>query len=357
MQEKKGKRRSVKRTPPNDAMSVVDHQRSDHTEDDARIVRNKTLDFHPMNVTNLNEIVKKSNHADNALLVSREKKGKMPQRQRPLFSHATNMLGSELFNDSKDDAQTIWDVSVDPPFLDDATEPISDRGSNHIEDDAQFGVVITTLDVECTANSSICPPASIIGGEKSSEDDSLTDKRLFGLINLATQFHTLTRIKKALYKLRVSTLCLLINEKGRNSMGTMDVNSNLQFSLSSGVRRDLRGGCKVLILESSGAGKSTLWKSMTICHEGTLCGPNERKGYIDIIHSNLMKDLRKILRALMKFKVPLDSKKMEEHVITIFTLYELSEGTALAVKALWSDSGVQQIFRTSNSCQLNDSSG
>lgn len=358
---KKGGIAQRQRTPPNDTMSVVDHERSDDTEDDARIVRNKILDSHPLNDVNLNEIAKKSNHADDALLVTREKKGKMPQRKEPPPNHTTNMFGSEIFNDSKDDAQTIRGVFVDPRSLDDATEPINDKRSNHIENDAQSEIVAKSFDVEYSANSSIGPAASNKRGERSSEDNLLIDKRLPRLINPATQNPTLARIRRALFKLSVPALPLPTNEEGRNYVGTMDVNSNSQSLPSSVVRQHLQKKCKVLILGSSGAGKSTLWKSMTICHEGTLCGPNERERYIDIIHSNIIEDLLKILDA-MDFEVPLGSTENEVHVGTIFGAtrsrpHELSEGIALAVKALWGDSGVQKIFRMANSCQLNDSSG
>lgn len=348
LRRKKRKTSQRQRTPSNNAKSVVDYERSDDTENDARTVRDKTLDFYPLNDVNSDEITRISSHADDALFVNRENKGKMPQRQGPP-------------NDNEDDAQTIQGVFVNPRSLDDATESVSDKRPNHVEEDARFIIVAERLDVEYPANSSIGIAASGGHGKRSSEENPSTEKRLPGLINVVTSNDILARLKKALFKLSVPTSSLATNEEGRNSLGTMNGTSTAQFLPSSVAHQHLPKECKVLILGSSEAGKSTLWKSMTICQEGTLCSPNERERYIDIIHSNLIEDLIKILYA-MEFEEPLDSPEMEVHVRTVFetilsTPHELSEGIALAVKALWDDSGVQTCFRMSNSCQLNDPSG
>lgn len=429
---KKGEMSQGQRTPPNDATSVVDHSRSDDTEDDARTVRSKTLDSKPLNDKNSNEIIKKSNHTDDATFfirkksgkipqhqnphsnearnvvgyesskgtednvqtvrsikvnswqlnraifngiikksnqaddaphVTPEKKGKMPQRQGPAFNDAMIMPVCERFNDSEDDAKTIRGVSVNPRSPDDATELISDKRSSHIEDDAQIGIVAKKLHVKYPNYSPIGLAASDIYGVRSNEDRQLTDTRWPEYINSATKTHILAKLKRALFKLSIPTLSLTTNEEGRNSLSMKDVNRNSQPSPSSVARRHHQKSFKVLILGASGAGKSTLLKSMTICHEGRLCSPNERERYIDIIHSSLIEDLRNILDAMITFEIPLDSDENLDHVVAIYTArgpYEFSEdseGIALAIKALWDDSGVQTCVRMSNSCRLNDHSG
>lgn len=359
-QEKKGKMPQRQSSFSNKARKVIEHESSKDSKDDERKVRREHVDSLQLYDGIANGIIKKSNQANCADLVTLESKDKKPQRPRLPFNDATNTLGFEFFNDSEDDAQTIRDVSGNPRSLNDATKLYSDKRIDHLEGDPQPTCILKSIEF-FQDSSSICPEVVNMRGERSNKDDPRTDKRGPRSIKYLAKIRTLARMKEALFKLSLPPSFLTTIEKGHKPLSSNDIDSNSRSPPSSVAFQHLRENSKVLLLGSSGAGKSTLLKSMTICHEGTLCSLDERRGYIEIIYSNLILDLREILDAMEMFKIPIDSQDKEYHVRTIFMvtipLHEISEEITLAIKILWDDSGVQTCVRKSDSCQLIDPFG
>lgn len=118
---------------------------------------------------------------------------------------------------------------------------------------------------------------------------------------------------------------------------------------------------KILMLGNSGAGKTTLLKSMIFCCEDSY-GPVEREIFKEGIYKNLIEDIQTIFDVMKTFDIEVASKESHDHFRTVMKVKfsqpsELPVNVALAIKALWDDSGVRAGFRKSSNCRLNDSCG
>ena len=378
----------------NDAIEVVGYERFNDTEDDGQTLRKGSLDPWPLNDAGSNGIIRKSNQANDAVLITQEQKGKTPQRQNPSLNHAIGVLGygHGRFHDIEDDARTVRSVrrkSVNSWSSGDDIAIVGYERSKEIENDAQtiesisvshrplndaipseiiknptypdntvfinrtFGGIIghSTSPWEVLASSNV-------RAERGDIKIPSTDKRRPMSQNPVYTNHASAMIKKASVKIGVPLSSPITTEQGHKSMSTKNISS--QSPLSSVTRQHLQKSPKVLILGSSGAGKSTLLKSMIICCEGGLCSRNDRKRYKDIIYCNLIEDLQKIFDAMTA--LGLDSVDKHDHFLTIKKAAnlkpdELSDHIASAIKAFWNDSDVQKCFGVLHSCRLNDPSG
>lgn len=316
-------------------------------EDDAETVRDMSMDSWPLNDAISDEIIKKSNQADDAIPVTREKNGKIPQRQELLLNDVIDVVGYQRFNDTGDDAQIVQKNTVDSWVLSDVVDVDACKLFIEIEDDAQAigsgsggvwplndavpdGViknsilVASEIDIEDSSSPRVILPASNIGEETADEENPPTGDR-----QPVSKDPIYTNIASAL------------NEKAVVELGVPK-----------------KVCSKVLITGSSGAGKSTLLKSMTICDKGTLCSHNDRERYKDIIHSNLVEDILKIFDATKTFDIGFDSEYNPERFLTIMREPdEVFDEIALALRAFWNDSDAQPCFRTLDSHRLNDPSG
>ncbi|KAK2750412.1 guanine nucleotide-binding protein subunit alpha [Myotisia sp. PD_48] len=121
-----------------------------------------------------------------------------------------------------------------------------------------------------------------------------------------------------------------------------------------------RNEIKMLLLGAGESGKSTILKQMKLIHEGSY-SRDERESFKEIIYSNTVQSMRVILEAMESLELPLDDRRAEYHVHTIFMQPAQIEGDCLspevgsAIEALWKDAGVQECFRRSREYQLNDS--
>ena len=165
-------------------------------------------------------------------------------------------------------------------------------------------------------------------------------------------------------------------EQGSISIGTDDIQP--QSSLSAVALHLLQRGqipsqeadatieknricSKILMLGDSGAGKTTLLKSMTMCCEDSY-GPAERTIFKEGIYYNLIEDIGTIFSIMKTFNIYLASKESPDDFRTVMNTQlpaskELPHDAAVAIKALWDDSGVQAGFRNPDGCRLNDSCG
>lgn len=168
-----------------------------------------------------------------------------------------------------------------------------------------------------------------------------------------------------------------IIEQGSKSIGTDDIQP--QSTLSAVALQLLQRGqipskeanninikkdkkhSKILMLGISGAGKTTLLKSMTMCCEDSY-GPAERTIFKEGIYYNLIEDIGTIFGIMKTFNIHLASKESHDNFRTVMKTKlpaskELPDDAAVAIKALWDDSGVQAGFRKPDGCRLNDSCG
>lgn len=128
------------------------------------------------------------------------------------------------------------------------------------------------------------------------------------------------------------------------------------------LRRDKKGldrEVKLLLLGAGESGKSTLAKQMKIIYLGGF-EEEERAGFKDIVHSNVIIAIRALILGAEKLGVPIEAKNKEKAISitnnTLSATEALSDSDAISsdVQALWKDKGVQQIYERSNEFQLND---
>eukprot|EP00013_Stygamoeba_regulata_P024678 CAMPEP_0177654268 /NCGR_PEP_ID=MMETSP0447-20121125/14224_1 /TAXON_ID=0 /ORGANISM="Stygamoeba regulata, Strain BSH-02190019" /LENGTH=356 /DNA_ID=CAMNT_0019157871 /DNA_START=45 /DNA_END=1115 /DNA_ORIENTATION=+ len=128
------------------------------------------------------------------------------------------------------------------------------------------------------------------------------------------------------------------------------------------IRKDKKGlehEVKLLLLGAGESGKSTIAKQMKIIH---LKGFNaeERMPYKEIIHSNVIMSMRSLVIAAQKLgTVPISAENSSKAAIftsnTILFDQEITPTIADAVKSLWEDEGITQVYERSSEFQLNDS--
>lgn len=125
-------------------------------------------------------------------------------------------------------------------------------------------------------------------------------------------------------------------------------------------REEMNRTVKLLLLGAGESGKSTLVKQMKIIH-GSTYNQTELMSYKPTICDNLVHSMRAVLEAMGALQINLGSQDNRKHVKAVLSYIEvgatggLTPDLAEAIKALWSDSGVQECFRRSNEYQLNDS--
>jgi guanine nucleotide-binding protein G(i) subunit alpha len=121
----------------------------------------------------------------------------------------------------------------------------------------------------------------------------------------------------------------------------------------------LRDQVKLLLLGAGESGKSTVLKQMKLIHEGGYT-KEERDYYKEIIYSNTVQSMRVILEAMERMGIVLDRDK-QKYCDVIYTLPMQIETDALpflateAIKILWKDRHVQEVYERRIEYQLNDS--
>ena len=99
---------------------------------------------------------------------------------------------------------------------------------------------------------------------------------------------------------------------------------------------------------------------MKLIHDGGY-SPEEKESFKEIIFSNTVQSMRVILEAMETMGIRFRDENNHKHSSTILNLPNQIEGdhlppeVAIAIKALWNDSGIQDVFSRSREYQLNDS--
>ncbi|KAJ1937718.1 guanine nucleotide-binding protein subunit alpha, partial [Linderina pennispora] len=125
-------------------------------------------------------------------------------------------------------------------------------------------------------------------------------------------------------------------------------------------RMNMRNEVKMLLLGAGESGKSTIIKQMKLIHDGGY-SREERESFKEVIFSNAIQSMRVLLEAMDTLHIPLERAEYQMHSNVIMSMPSQIEADVLpsdvaeAVRALWTDGGVQACFRRSNEFQLNDS--
>jgi len=118
---------------------------------------------------------------------------------------------------------------------------------------------------------------------------------------------------------------------------------------------------KLLLLGAGESGKSTIAKQIQIIHLSGFT-PEERKGYKDVVHSNILLAMRSIYEAATRFGVSLSeendacAKEVTESAARAeeTTHAEVSAELGQRIKKLWNDEGIQQTYKRANEFQMTD---
>jgi ABC-type glutathione transport system ATPase component len=161
-------------------------------------------------------------------------------------------------------------------------------------------------------------------------------------------------------------------EEGHKSMSTNNINSQYLPSPGALQYRQANQGpskaahanlienrecSKVHILGSSGAGKTTLLKSM-LMYCGATCSHIQREKYKEVICGDLIEDMEKIFDVMRNLNIEFDLKENHCHARTVTMAKPMKKSVIVrALKALWDDPSVQECFRKSKKCHLNDPCG
>lgn len=118
---------------------------------------------------------------------------------------------------------------------------------------------------------------------------------------------------------------------------------------------------KLLLLGAGESGKSTIVKQMKIIHDSGFT-PEDFRQYKPVVYSNTIQSMVAILRAMQSLQIAFSDYNREQDAKMVFDIVTRMEDTEpfseeflMAMKRLWTDSGVQQCFQRSNEYQLNDS--
>lgn len=118
---------------------------------------------------------------------------------------------------------------------------------------------------------------------------------------------------------------------------------------------------KLLLLGAGESGKSTIVKQMKIIHDSGFT-PEDFRQYKPVVYSNTIQSMVAILRAMQSLQISFSDVAREQDAKMVFDIVTRMEDTEpfseeflMAMKRLWTDSGVQQCFQRSNEYQLNDS--
>eukprot|EP00296_Roombia_truncata_P000192 JP435857.1.p1 GENE.JP435857.1~~JP435857.1.p1 ORF type:complete len:357 (-),score=105.52 JP435857.1:93-1163(-) len=117
---------------------------------------------------------------------------------------------------------------------------------------------------------------------------------------------------------------------------------------------------KLLLLGAGESGKSTIFKQMKIIHQ-TGYTEEERLGYKEVIHINIVQSMKWLINACRKLEIPINDSHQEiaDRIAgAVFgNGYVLDPDVAADVKKLWTeDSGIASAFSRRSEFQLNDSS-
>ncbi|TPX40824.1 hypothetical protein SeMB42_g05856 [Synchytrium endobioticum] len=114
----------------------------------------------------------------------------------------------------------------------------------------------------------------------------------------------------------------------------------------------------ILLLGAGEAGKSTVLKQMQLLHKRNgqpTFGRTERIQTRRLIYSNIIANMLKICNAMNKLDIPYGNpENARQKLILSDGGPDFTPVTTYAIRALWSDTGIQDCYRRSNEYQLHD---
>ncbi|CAO3683156.1 unnamed protein product [Rhizopus stolonifer] len=149
--------------------------------------------------------------------------------------------------------------------------------------------------------------------------------------------------------------CCYSNEIHDGKSRNEEINNQLKRD-----KLNLRNEVKMLLLGAGESGKSTILKQMKLIHDGGY-SRDERDAFKEIIFSNTVQSMRVILEAMESMGISLaDPQHMKEASVILELSPQMELDTfppeiTTAIRTLWKDSNLLDVFERSREYQLNDS--
>eukprot|EP01097_Dermamoeba_algensis_P010428 TRINITY_DN771_c0_g2_i2.p1 TRINITY_DN771_c0_g2~~TRINITY_DN771_c0_g2_i2.p1 ORF type:complete len:361 (-),score=68.10 TRINITY_DN771_c0_g2_i2:163-1245(-) len=150
---------------------------------------------------------------------------------------------------------------------------------------------------------------------------------------------------------------------GSNAKGNEADDDDEEESRSEGSRDDDQEEkeIKLLLLGAGDSGKSTIAKQMQIIYL-TGFSNDERKGYKELIYSNIAISTIALLDAGQRLGVALKDSQNEKRAASLRQVLSVAEGSVQNltpevgndIKALWQDDGIQTLWKRNNEFQIQD---
>lgn len=137
--------------------------------------------------------------------------------------------------------------------------------------------------------------------------------------------------------------------RSTNDSGKSKKTEEIDALLKKDVKQS-RQEVKMLLLGAGESGKSTILKQMKLIHDGGY-NVQEKRAFAPIVYSNIAQAMKMILEAMEDLDIGFASEQMAENRDLVYNIPEqpgaedFPEPVANALRALWSDAGVQECFK------------
>ena len=116
---------------------------------------------------------------------------------------------------------------------------------------------------------------------------------------------------------------------------------------------------KLLILGTGESGKSTFIKQMRILH-GSGYTDDDKRLFIKLVYNDIFLAVHSMMDAMEDLEIPYEHKINEEHSRLIYSIdYEklkcLEQAHLAAIKSIWNDPGIKQVYARRREYQLIES--
>lgn len=125
-------------------------------------------------------------------------------------------------------------------------------------------------------------------------------------------------------------------------------------------KQNARNQVRLLLLGAGESGKSTILKQMKLIHDNGYT-KEELMAFREVIFSNTIQSMQVVLEAMNNLGIPFEHAENEAHKAVVLDQPNQIDASvfpqevAVAMKALWNDSGVKKCVERSSEFQLNDS--
>ncbi|KAM3868161.1 guanine nucleotide-binding protein subunit alpha-14-like isoform 1-T1 [Diretmus argenteus] len=124
-------------------------------------------------------------------------------------------------------------------------------------------------------------------------------------------------------------------------------------------KKDTRRELKLLLLGTGESGKSTFIKQMRIIHGGGYT-EDDKRSYAKLVYQNIYTSMQTMIRAMEALNIHFSDSRNKSYANSVLEVEvdkvdELDQSLVVAIRSLWSDTGVQECYNRRREYQLSDS--